>query len=126
MWSNREESLMRAAVYSAGRSDQPNRHGAIIARGGVLLSYGWNQNKTHPAAVVYFSNFIHAELAAIIRVNKIDLSGCDIYVARKMRTSDEPLGMSRPCKQCMEMIREAGIRRVYYTNRDGNWQMERM
>lgn len=117
---------MRAAVNRAEKSVEPSRHGAVIARRGVLLSWGWNKNKTHPAATVYYSKCIHAELAAIIGINKVDLSGADIYVARKMRSKGEPLGMSRPCKPCMKMIREAGIRRVYYTDRDGNWQMEKL
>jgi deoxycytidylate deaminase len=115
---------MNAAINRAEKSVEPNRHGAVIARRGVLISWGWNKNKTHPAAVVYYSNCIHAELAAILGVNKDDLPGMDIYVARRMRSKGEPLGMSRPCKQCMVMLREARIRRIYYTTHDGSWNME--
>ena len=117
---------MGAAIHAASKSVEPNRHGAVLARRGVLVARGWNKNKTHPAAVVYYSNCIHAELAAIIGVNKSDLPSMDIYVARIMRSKDEPLGMSRPCQQCMVMIREAGLKRIYYTNRDGNWEMEKL
>ena len=117
---------MRAAVWAAERSVEPNRHGAAIARRGVLISTGWNKAKTHPAAVVYYSCHIHAELAAIIGVNKEELSGMDIYIARKMRSVGEPLGMSKPCEQCMRMIQEAGFRRFYYTDQDGDWQMEKV
>jgi len=126
MWSSREQTLMRAAINAAEKSTEPNRHGAVTAKKGVLHSSGWNKNKTHPAATVYYSNCIHAELAAIIGVNKHDLVGMDIYVARRMRSKGEPLGMSRPCKQCLKMIRTAGIKRIYYTNRQGDWQMERL
>jgi len=125
-WSNREKTLMAAAINRAEKSVEDNRHGAVIARRGVLISYGWNKNKTHPAAIHYYSKCIHAELAAIIGVNKVDLPGMDIYVARKMRSKGEPLGISRPCKICMDMLCKAGIRRVYYTTKIGSWTMEEL
>ena len=125
MWSTREQSLMTMAVAVATNSTEPNRHGAIIVRKGLPISSGWNKDKTHPAAVVYYSQCIHAELAAIIGVNKCDLNGTSIYVARKMRSKGEPLGMSRPCIECMKMILAAGIKRIYYTDRNGEWKMEK-
>jgi deoxycytidylate deaminase len=116
---------MTMAAAVATNSSEPNRHGAVIVRKGMPISSGWNKNKTHPAAVVYYSGNIHAELAAIIGVNKQDLAGTDIYVARRMRSQGEPLGMSKPCKECRKMIRQANIKRIYYTDRQGEWKMER-
>jgi len=124
-WSNREEAMMKAAIWAAHQSIEPNRHGAILAKRGHLCTYGWNKNKTHPAAVVYYSKCIHAELAAIIQLDNKDLSGLDIYVARIMRSKGEPLGMSRPCRVCMRMLTMAGIRRIYFTNKQGEWAMEK-
>jgi len=126
MWSAREKAFMIAAVTIAHNSTQPCRHGAIIARRKELISTGWNKDKTHPAAVHYFSKCIHAELAALISANKEDLIGNDIYVARVMRSPGEPLGMSRPCPQCMKMLINAGIKKAYYTNRTGSWSMEKL
>ena len=117
---------MKTAIWASSKSIESNRHGAVLARRGVLHSVGWNKNKTHPAAVLYFSKCIHAELAAIIGVNKPDIPGMDIYVARKMRSKGEPLGMSRPCKVCIDMLHKAGIRRVYYTTQTGSWTMEEL
>jgi deoxycytidylate deaminase len=125
-WSQREKALMRYTVAVASNSVEPNRHGAVIVRKSVPISTGWNKNKTHPAAVNYYSRCIHAELAAIIALNRVDLTGTHIYVARIMRSKGEPLGLSRPCKQCMTMIHDAGIKRLYYTDRQGGWEVEKI
>lgn len=50
------------------------------------------------------------------------LSGCDIYVIRLMR--DGSLGMSKPCQTCLTMIQKMGIRRVYYSDANGDIKME--
>ena len=115
---------MNLAIFTAKKSIEHNRHGAVIAQRGSILNSGWNKDKTHPAAIRYYSKCIHAELAAVIGINKSDLINADVYVARVMRTKHEPLGMSRPCKICMKMLQEAGIRHAYYTNKDGDWIKE--
>ena len=125
-WTQREESLMRFAVGIAGNSIEPNRHGAVIVRKGVPISTGWNKDKTHPAAKHYYSKCIHAELAAIVRLNRVDLTGTHIYVTRIMRCKGNPLGMSRPCKDCMKMIEDAGIKRIYFTNTGGQMEMMKL
>lgn len=48
-----------------------------------------------------------------------DCRGHDLYV---MRLSAKGIPtMSKPCRFCMEHIKRAGIRRVYFTNWDGSW-----
>jgi len=114
-WNTREHALMAKAVACAMRSLEPNRHGCVVASKRKVLGRGWNKNKTHPAANQTYSKCIHAELAALIGVNTRDLRGVDLFVARVMRTNGEFIGMSRPCKTCMDMILRSGIRRIYYT-----------
>jgi len=121
--TQREQNLMRATITVARHSNEPSRHGAMIVKRGLPISRGWNKAKTHPAAIHYYSKCIHAELAALIGVNKIDLRGTHIYVARIMRSKGAPLGMSRPCPQCMKMIVSAGIKRIYFTNKIGNTEV---
>lgn len=41
-----------------------------------------------------------------------DLRGCDIYVAR-YRTIGS--GLALPCSKCYEIIKNAGIRNIYFT-----------
>ena len=117
---------MVVAVELARGSDCANRHGCAIYRKTQPVGMGVNKDKTHPAAVCYYSGCIHAEFAAVVASNKKHLFGADLYVARVMRSQGEPLGISKPCRMCMKMIRAAGIKRMYYTQRDGSWTMERV
>jgi deoxycytidylate deaminase len=121
--SAKKKMLMGLAANAARQSDEPNRHGCVIARRGQIMAVGFNKPKTHPAAVKYYSGHIHAELAAIIQVNKDDLRGADLYSVRIMRSKGEPRGMGKPCRRCMEMIRDAGIKRIYFTNAEGNTEI---
>ncbi len=131
-FSKREIYLMAKAEKIAMMSELPNRHGCIVAVRRKIVGLGWNKGKTHPAASKTISQHIHAELAAIIGVNAKDLRGADIFVARKMRGKGQDLGMSRPCKHCLELIRQAGVKWMYYTvcnpdnQNQGEWYMEKV
>lgn len=120
---------MHRATETSLKSMEPNRHGCIIAKKAKVLGRGWNKHKTHPAASQTHSQYIHAELAAIITVNQDDLKGADIFVARLMRNNDW-VGPSKPCDHCMKLIHLAGIKRIYYTIRTdepyGDWKVKRV
>jgi deoxycytidylate deaminase len=117
---------MDAAYRFALESDAPNRHGCTIARKNTLMGFGVNKQKTHPAAAHTISGHIHAEMAAIIMCKNTDLHGADLYTCRVMRKVGEARGMGKPCKDCMVLIRDAGIKRVYYTNINGEMEMIRL
>lgn len=96
---------------------------AIIVGGGSVLSIGFNKMSRNSFVQhlsvdpSYNKPFInkHAELDAILRArNKIDLSGCKIYVARIKRLYKE-IGMARPCVVCQNALFRYGIKRAYYT-----------
>ena len=46
-----------------------------------------------------------------------DLTDAKIYVYRENKNGE--LRMCRPCPACMEIIKERGIRDIYYTTGDG-------
>lgn len=115
----RIHQMTTLAIEQAKNSDQNNRHGAVVFAKNRVLGVGWNKDKTHPAAKKYFSKNIHAELAAILNTNKKDLVGASILVVRIFRRPDGGLAMSKPCKYCMALIREAGIRLVFFSTADG-------
>ena len=100
------ELAARIARLSSAR----NRHGAVIACGGNVLSLGVNSSKTHTRSNAP-SRQIHAELAALI-ANRTDVQGATLYSARVLRNGK--LGVSKPCAYCALLLREAGIRRVVY------------
>lgn len=113
---NRIERGLRAAEEAAAISTQNFRVGAAIYNGNRLISIGWNSRKTAPDVFSIF-RWHHAETAALVGTNKVDLSRSTIYVVRL--TKRNLRRMARPCKGCREALRAAGVRRAVFTNRNG-------
>ena len=84
----------------AGVKDGQEPFGSCVVRDGEVLSLAHNTTRraNDPTA--------HAEINAIREacgaIGSPDLTGCEIYAT------------FRPCGMCMEAIRRAGIRAVYY------------
>jgi len=98
----RKTRFLKVARKKAKEGDYIYRLGAVVVRGGKILSIASNTRKGH------------AEVNAIKQASKTE--GADIYVTRHTPTG---MAMSKPCNNCMEVIKAAGIRRIYYTSRDG-------
>ena len=107
---------------------RPIKVGSSIYLGNRLISNAVNSNKTHPEAAKYnqilpFEKipFLHAEMAALITASKKiqtkDFKYCTLYVARKLKAGD--CGLARPCKACMQAIKEYGINKIVYTTDSG-------
>lgn len=119
----RKESLL--ADY-CGRSSVAV--GCVVVYRGTILAKGHNSNKSHPQQLFYnkerydsntnhyFHPSLHAEIAALskIRYLDIDFSKVEVYVSRYIKGTDTP-AMARPCPSCMKMIRDMGIKKIYYT-----------
>lgn len=91
--------------------------GAAIVKKRRAISVGANLMKTHPIYADgerWFS--IHAEMKALISA-ETSVEGGDIYVYRA--TAHDELAMARPCDECLKVLAEAGIRRIYYTTEQG-------
>ena len=99
---------------------------ALVYRGKVI-SFGFNQMKTHPFQLKYSKNnqcvFWHAETFAIFNaVKKINFERFDksvLYVARMKYKNTEKKdfvgGIAAPCSGCMRCIEDFGIKNVIYT-----------
>ena len=76
-------------------------------------------SRPKPIAVAFndTSRRRHAEMRALSQVS--DASGAILQVARVRR--DGQLGLAKPCSNCEERIRAAGVRTVEYTTTDG-WE----
>lgn len=91
------------------------KHGAIIMRGGSVLSVGINSYRNEPEMfdIVEGSHVSwHAEVAAI-KAYRGSLIGASIYVARINKNGEQV--MSKPCEKCQEVIKRAGIKKIFYT-----------
>ena len=100
--------------------------GTVITYKHRVISSGHNSTKTHPLQKKYniyrfddvsATHSLHSEMQALLPLiddKNIDFSKVCLYNYR--RRKDGKLGISRPCPSCMALIRELGIRHIYYTN----------
>jgi deoxycytidylate deaminase len=110
-------------------SDFPRvKVGAVAVYKHHIISSGCNTRKTDPLQKKYnmyrFSeetpHCAHAELVCLkplIDHHDIDFKHVDLYVYRADKQG-VPL-LARPCPSCMQLIKDLGIRNIYYTNNNG-------
>lgn len=101
--------------------------GCVAVYSHRIISSGANSNKTNPLQKKYnvhrFSvdsvHTLHAEtqcLLPLIGRKDIDFSRVSLYIYRKHK--DGTLALAKPCPSCMALIKELGIKKVYYTGND--------
>lgn len=101
----------RAVAKVARRSDHRwAHHVAILVGGGTTLAVGFNKGT------------MHAEEMAIRKLKMVGGHASRLYSVRVRR--DGRAGASKPCPNCERLLREAGIRYVFYNDYDGH--QERM
>ena len=117
-YTGRIARYLEHAKKVAAQSGEDYRHGAVLVKGGSVINTSINKNsycsfgmrfrkKEHGLATV------HAELGAILGIDKKLTHGATIYVARIGKQ-----GMyrpSQPCGMCMAAMRYVGVKRVVFT-----------
>lgn len=113
--SRKDQSMLNRARQVAKTSTCKTMHGAVIVKGGRVISVGVNSYRNHPLTVTTPSSesSTHAEIAAMKACNT-DLRGCIIYIARVNRKGEDR--MSMPCVECNKAIIKAGFKKIVYTN----------
>lgn len=103
------------------------RHGAVLVKGSSVRSVSCNKHR-HCSFGARFRKegygdaTLHAELGAILGMDRSVTQGADVYVARINKEGKARI--SKPCSMCESAMRHVGVRRVYYTNENG--KIERM
>ena len=114
------------------------RIGAVVVDGNRIISTGCNSTKTSPVQDRYnkYRHFddgtycipkIHAEIAALsplLNNNSINWSKTELYIYREHKNGDR--ACSRPCAACARLIRDLGIKTVYYLNESGDYVKEKI
>lgn len=93
---------------------------AIYDKKGKLVSIGWNKQKTHPKYGSFIFKRIHAEGDALIKALRSSKSLKDGYAVVYRRNGN----VAKPCPCCETMLREAGLKEVYYT--DGQEKLSKL
>lgn len=126
---------------AAAVSKTSDYHGAKL---GCVVTYGKNNvisvasnsEKTHTLQRIYnryrdfdpdtVSNKLHAEVHALSwLIGKcIDWSDIEVYVYRELKNGTPAI--SRPCPACENLIRNLGIKTIFYINADGKSVKEKL
>lgn len=127
--TKKQKSFFDAAKVVSTMSNFDRVHiGCVVTDGRHrIISSASNSNKTHPLQKqlnrerfnLDTIHSLHAETAALLPLMKenIDFSRVEIYTHRNVK--DGSLAMARPCASCMRLIKELGIRKIWYTTPDG-------
>ena len=123
--SKRHKAYFKAAKSMSELSDFKQHHiGAVAVYKHKIISSGCNSNKTNPTQKHFnIHRFdvdtpatIHAELSCLLPlINRKDINFSDVslYIYREYKNGKPAI--SRPCASCMALIRQLGIRRLYYS-----------
>jgi deoxycytidylate deaminase len=93
-----------------------------------IISSGCNSNRTNPKQKSLNKyrfdcdtrHTIHAELDCLLSLisrRDIDFKNVELYIYREHKNGE--LALARPCAGCQALIKELGIRSIYYTNAGG-------
>lgn len=72
------------------------------------------RNEPRVVSMLKGSCTIHSEISAL-KSCRGSTKGAVIYNARISNTKDKYPMMSKPCKDCQKALKEAGIKKVFYT-----------
>lgn len=133
----RRSRILGECCYMAKSDDNPHKrqfHGAAVTCGNKIIGSGFNDSRRcFVRGRKYYS--IHAEMMALIMSGLTPLSqkgkyshkrglyggvrkrNYDVWVIRI--GPNDSLKYSYPCNECIDMMKEYGIQRVFYSDHDG-------
>jgi deoxycytidylate deaminase len=105
------------------------RHGAVLVKGGSILNAGYNKDDYTSYANRYRPPDCgpatrHAEAECLLGISKSQTSRSDIFVCRI--NNDGEFRLSKPCLMCHVLIKNAGIKRVFYTTNHSGIEMYKL
>ena len=119
-----QNGYIRAGLKIASKGEHHFKVAALLVRGGRILNIGLNRNKTDPMFALDPSlnrnvgplrkvNKLHAEMCALDDMDPKLIRGADMVIIRA--SPKKGVGLARPCSICMRVLKEAGIKRIHYT-----------
>jgi tRNA(Arg) A34 adenosine deaminase TadA len=109
--SQRDYRWTQRAIGIALTSSHSYRMGALAVRGGTIIGYSVNKFRNHPRIVTnWYDCSVHAEQSLS---ESCDLSGTLVYVARV--NPQGKASLAKPCKVCLQILVEGGVKRVIWT-----------
>ena len=124
----RDYKFFEYAKKAALESDFKTTLGAVAVYNGKVVASAASSSKTHSLQAKYniYRQFeingadclpkVHAEVKLISklrRVPNIDFRRVAIYIYRICKS--RPHGLARPCRACLQAIKDMNIRNLFYT-----------
>lgn len=129
------ERYFKFAAIAARKADYKNRAaskiGAVAIYKGSIIAEAWNTEKTSTLQNKYniyrYTNKsmppkAHCETNLIQKIrwkcgNSLDWNKVEIYLYREYQNGE--LALCRPCCSCINLLKDYGIKSIYYTTPDG-------
>lgn len=125
--------IFKALVPPVREWHMRNYHATFALQGSKLIAIGINKAKTHPLNLrnrkknssgidFSYSKFSCSELVCLNSVRRkttIPFSKLTLINFRIDREGN--LAMAKPCKSCESLLRFLEIRKLYYTNNEGEF-----
>ena len=115
-------SFLKTAKNMARQSSYGKiRHGAVLVKGGSIISASFNKDKFSAFGNRFRKQGCgpathHAELGCVLGIDKSKTSGSTVYVVRINKKGEYRL--SKPCPMCHEILKFCGVRKVVYTKNE--------
>jgi len=109
---------LAAKVASKNKTYVQQRHGAVLVKGGSVISFSNNENQLKQWVARFRRRdrgiaTKHAEVGCIHNIDRSKTTGSTLYVARVNNQGE--FRLSEPCPMCQRALKNAGIKKVYYT-----------
>lgn len=124
--TSKDERAVRLAKKLMGKSKHPKyRYVSMVLKGSNMIGIGFNkQSKPKHFVKTLPGQKHHAEIDSLLWLNKDITKGCTLIVWGETNVGNFIL--SRPCKACYDIIKQHGIRRILFSDREGNIVEERI
>ena len=110
------ERVANQSIYSSFK------HGAVLTKSGAVINASCNKNGFNSFGArfrkkEYGRATLHAELGAILNVERSKTEGSTVYVVRVNKKGEKRL--SKPCHMCQSALQYCGIKKVIYSTNEG-------
>ena len=119
--------IINRAIKEANKSTcHPYKVGAVVFKNNRIISSGHNQIRHNSINNKYkkYKEALHAEQDAVLGLDWNNIKGCSILVVRLNYNGN--ISMGKPCDMCTNMIKYIGIKKMYYSNYNGEIVLEKL
>ena len=112
-----KDHIRNICIQLAQKSTIRYQHASVIVQSGKIIGRGFN--KLFPNSGL--KSTCHAEVDALLSTkrNPKVLKNSTLYVIRLSGQQQNIFGHSKPCKNCMNRIKECNVSRVIYSTPTG-------